>query len=170
MKNRIKLVLLMLLLAAPMLVSGSMYALQLGIPEKQVARGALLPDLQPLQQWPLDWQASGEWWLVWIADAPCQATCQQLADQWWRVHRALGREADRVYRLRIEMAVNESRPLTEALPGERVVHWQGNAPDWAAPGQTWLVDPEGRVVLAYDADAPAADLHRDLMRLLRVNR
>lgn len=170
MKNRIKLMLLMLLLAAPMLVSGSMYALQMGIPEKQMARGELLPDLQPLQQWSLDWQASGEWWLVWVADTPCQTSCQQLADQWWRVHRALGREADRVYRLRVDTATDEGQQAKEALPGERIAYWQGDVPDWVAPGQAWLVDPEGRVVLAYTADTPAADLHRDLMRLLRVNR
>lgn len=163
MKNRIKLALLMLLLALPVLVSGSMHAFRVGIPEQQVARGELLPGLPPLMEWPLDWQPSGEWWLVWVADDPCLADCQQLADRWWRVHRALGREADRVYRLRAGDVAGA------ALPGERVMDWQQSRPDWAAPGQTWLVDPEGRVVLAYDASTPSRDLHRDLMRLLRIN-
>lgn len=164
MNNRIKLALLMLLLGLPVLVSAGMHALKVGIPERQVAHGELLPDLQSLSHWPLDWQATGDWWLVWVAEEPCLAACQQLADRWWRVHRALGREADRVYRLRA------GGGEAAALPGEQVVDWKQPRPDWAEPGRTWLVDPEGRVVLAYDADTPPGDLHRDLMRLLRVNR
>lgn len=162
MLNRIKLLLLMLLLAAPLLVSTGMYTLQAGIPETKVAKGELLPDLAPLQDWPLDWQASDEWWLVWVAEADCQQACKQQADRLWRMHRALGREADRVYRLRIGGQ--------QELPGEKALPWLAPVPEWANVGDTWLVDPQGQVVLAYDRQTPVAAIHKDLMRLLRVNR
>ncbi|MBE0507842.1 MAG: hypothetical protein IBX50_14210 [Marinospirillum sp.] len=162
MLNRVKLLLLMLLLAAPLLISTGMYTLQAGIPEARVAKGELLPELEPLQEWPLAWQATGEWWLVWVAEADCNQRCEAQADELWRMHRALGREADRVYRLR---AGGSSE-----LPGEKALPWLDVAPPWAVAGNTWLVDPEGRVVLAYDLNTPAAEIHRDLTRLLRINR
>ncbi|MDR9467017.1 hypothetical protein [Marinospirillum sp.] len=161
MSNRIKLLLLMLLMAAPVMASWGMHFFQVGIPEERTARGDLLPDLPPLQEWPLAWQADGHWWLVMAATPDCGKPCSEQADKLWRIHRALGREADRVYRLR---AGGE-----DALPGEEAQAWQATPPWTMSGGDTWIVDPQGKVVLAYDADAPPEDVHRDLMRLLRVN-
>lgn len=161
MSNRIKLVLLMLLMAAPVMASWSMHLLQVGIPEEKTARGELLPEIQPLSEWSLDWQADGRWWLVMAADPACVDRCEQQADKLWRVHRALGREAERVYRLRAG--------AEESLPGEMAKSWQGPPPEGVEPGHAWIADPQGRVVLAYQADVDPGDIHRDLMRLLRIN-
>ncbi|NOG31915.1 hypothetical protein HLB35_09350 [Halomonas sp. TBZ9] len=66
-----------------------------------------------MNQWPLEWQASNERWsLVWSAPQACAAECQAQADQWWRMHRALGRKAIRVERLRL------SEQQQKVLPGK----------------------------------------------------
>ncbi|SFC40153.1 hypothetical protein SAMN05660443_2527 [Marinospirillum celere] len=161
MSNRIKLLLLMILMAAPVMASWSMHLFKVGIPEQQTAKGDLLPELPPLAEWPLDWQADGRWWLVMAADQECAAVCDQQADKLWRIHRALGREAERVFRLRAGG--------DDALPGEVAEAWTGLPPEGVEPGKAWIVDPQGQVVLAYQADVEPGDIHRDLMRLLRIN-
>lgn len=161
MSNRIKLLLLMLLMGAPVMASWGMHLFQVGIPEERTARGELLPDLPPLQEWPLAWEADGRWWLVMASTPECGEPCAKQADKLWRIHRALGREAARVYRLRAGGQ--------DALPGEQALVWQQEPPWSMAGGDTWIVDPQGRVVLSYSVDAPPEDVHRDLMRLLRVN-
>lgn len=158
---RIKLTALFAIFALPPLVAWGMVTWRVGIPEQRTAHGVLAPAVPSLSQWPLAGLGAlpeqGDWLLAF----DCSSACPERADQWWRLHRALGREAPRVTRLRIGGA-------EEALPGELVARW-ASLPAWQEDGQTWLLDPRGEVVLAYAENVPPRDVLDDLNRLLRLN-
>ncbi|WP_240935939.1 hypothetical protein [Billgrantia bachuensis] len=159
--QRLKLLALIAVFALPMLTAWIMLTWRVGIPEEHTAHGELAPPVPSLPEWPLvERQASfdgGDWVLAF----DCTRDCEALADRWWRMHRALGREAPRVTRLRIGGSA-------EALPGEEVSQWR-EMPEWQAAGAVWLLDPQGRVVLRYDDSVAERDVKDDLTRLLKRN-
>ncbi len=163
--SRLKLLALIAVFALPMLVAWVMVTWRIGIPDERTAHGELAPDLPALSQWPLepssdalvDLQNTGDWVLAF----DCSSNCEAMADQWWRVHRALGRDAPRVSRLRIGGS-------SDTLPGESVTQWSSR-PDWQRPGQVWILDPRGGVVLSYSVGVDAEDVLADVNRLLRIN-
>ncbi|WP_372610020.1 hypothetical protein [Halomonas sp.] len=159
--SRVKLLALIAVFALPMLVAWVMVTWRIGIPDERTAHGQLAPDLPSLSEWPVagpnDALDTGDWILAF----DCSSNCEVMADQWWRVHRALGREAPRVSRLRIGGS-------SDTLPGEMVTQWS-TRPDWQQPGQVWILDPRGRVVLSYSVEVDAEDVLADVNRLLRIN-
>ncbi|MCH4565019.1 hypothetical protein MKP05_18125 [Halomonas sp. EGI 63088] len=159
---RFKLLALLAVFVLPLLVAWIMVAWRIGIPEQRTAHGELEPDIPALAQWPL---AEPRTMLPedggWVLAFDCAGACEALADQWWRLHRALGREAHRVRRLRIGGAA-------QALPGEVVARWS-TPPDWHRPGHLWVLDPRGEAVLGYSAGVEARDVLDDVNKLLRMN-
>ncbi|MDN3526504.1 hypothetical protein QWY79_14630 [Halomonas sabkhae] len=160
-RGRFKLLALFAIFAMPMAMAWAMVEWRLWIPDERTAHGRLQADLPMMSDWPLsgtDQQGPDDWLMVFDCRAPCDAE----ADRWWRVHRALGRDAHRVSRLRIGGAPGAS------LPGENVVGWQAR-PDWAQPGNLWLLDPEGRPVLSYGTEVETSHVLEDIERLLELN-
>jgi hypothetical protein len=159
-RSRLKLLALMAIFALPMLVAWVMVAFRIGIPDQRTAHGELAPEVPVLADWPIEAAEDalgGDWLLAF----DCAEDCDASADQWWRVHRALGREAHRISRLRIGEAA-------EALPGETLARWT-SSPDWRDPGRLWVLDPDGRPVLSYASGVDAADVLDDIEKLLRMN-
>lgn len=159
---RVKLLLLMALFAAPLVVAWVMVTWRVAIPEARSAHGRLAPEVPALAEWPLAAPATGEGWRLAF---DCRLDCADQADRWWRLHRALGREAPRVERLRIVAA---GAPGQETLPGERLARWR-MPPAWSEPGALWLLSPQGEVLLGYPPGAPLREVMDDLQHLLRVN-
>ncbi|WP_046078747.1 hypothetical protein [Halomonas sp. HG01] len=158
--SRFKLLALFAVFLLPMAVAWGMVEWRLGIPEGRTAHGQLTPEVPALAEWPLagmDKQGADDWVLAF----DCPAACDEQADRWWRLHRALGREAHRISRLRLGGG-------GEALPGAAAVAWTGAAP-WRSPGRLWVFDPEGRAVLAYAPDVETAQVLEDLELLLERN-
>ena len=157
-----KLIALIAIFALPLVSAWVMVEWRIGIPDQRTAHGELAPDIPPLAHWPLaDHGGEGDADL-WLLAFDCSRDCAALADQWWRLHRALGREAPRVGRLRI--GGDEA-----SLPGERQARWQGQPPEWQSPGRVWLLAPGGEALLTYAADVEARDVLDDIQHLLRVN-
>jgi hypothetical protein len=156
-----KLLALFAVFAVPMLVAWVMVTWRIGIPEQRSAHGELAPDLPVLSDWPLQGRSGLAEEGDWVLAFDCTANCEVHSDQWWRLHRALGREAPRVSRMRIG---GDSEPL----PGESVTHWV-SPPDWTRPGRLWVLDPRGQPVLGYDVGVEPGDVLDDLNRLLRLN-
>src|SRR5690606_1155470 len=140
---RMKLIALFAIFALPMLVAWAMVTWRVGIPDERTAHGRLDPGLPALASWPVD-AATKQGVRDWVLVYACPESCDQEADRWWRLHRALGKNAERLSRVRI----GGEAP---ALPGESITHWQGVVPSWASPGAAWISDPAGRVVLQYVA-------------------
>lgn len=165
-RSRLKLLLLFACFLLPVVIAWVMVNWRLGIPEGRTAHGELHPEVPALSDWPLS-RAGGasnglndgasDWLLVFDCTEPCDAR----ADRWWRVHRALGRDADRLARLRIGGDGT-------ALPGERVVQWT-HAPDWGSSGDLWLLDARGQAVVHYSAGVKAEDVLNDIERLFKMN-
>ncbi|MFN3881615.1 MAG: hypothetical protein ACK4L8_09330 [Nitrincola lacisaponensis] len=163
MKSRIQLLLLIMILGAPMPVAWAMLHWQVGIPEGHVARGELQHNLPPLSEWPLQEHPGGHWLLIWSAPAVCDVTCQAEADRWWRMHRAMGRQAARVERVRL------SEQEQTLLPGETLALWQSVRLPGVEDYQVWLADPQGNIVTRYPAGVDLRAVHKDLEHLLKRN-
>lgn len=159
--SRLKLLALIALFALPLLVAWSMVTWRVGIPEQRTAHGELAPDLPALAAWPLADAPAAELMGDWVLAFDCGERCAALADQWWRLHRALGREAPRVSRLRVGGEVR-------ALPGETVAYWT-ERPAWHGSDRLWVLDPQGLPVLAYGPEASPREVLDDVNRLLRMN-
>ena len=159
-RQRLKLLALFAIFALPVVLAWGMVQWHIGIPDERTAHGQLQPALPDLSRWPLtavEKDGASDWLLVF----DCPEACEASADRWWRLHRALGREADRVSRLRIG---GDAAPL----PGAAVAQWT-QAARWRGEQRLWILDPEGRVVLGYGAGVAASDVLTDLRRLLRMN-
>ncbi|ATJ82917.1 hypothetical protein ACFPTY_07930 [Halomonas beimenensis] len=158
--SRLKLLALFGVFVLPMAMAWGMVEWRLGIPEARTAHGRLDPAVPPLAAWPVQGvrKAGDEDWLLAF---DCPAACASEADRWWRLHRALGREAHRLSRLRIG---GSGAPL----PGAAAAAWR-ELPPWRSPGRLWVVDPEGRAVLEYPAGVPADQVLADIERLLELN-
>ncbi|WP_346798138.1 hypothetical protein R5M92_04415 [Halomonas sp. Bachu 37] len=162
-RQKLKLLCLIAVFALPMLVAWVMVTWNIGIPQQRTAHGELDPAIPYLHQWPLEraWVNSEVETATWMLAFDCERECAAQADEWWRVHRALGKEAPRISRLRIGGEI----PL---LPGEESRSWR-ERPAWASPGGSWILDPRGRPVLAFAAGTPAKAVLEDINHLLRMN-
>lgn len=156
---RLKVALLFAIFAAPIVTSWAMVTWEVGIPKGHTAHGSITLEVPPLQDWPLmaSIDASEHWTLVF----ECNTHCEEQQDELWRLHRALGREATRLQRLRIGGG-------DATLPGETMTAWE-SAPSWRSTNDVWLFDPMGRPALAFGAGVPAADILDDIRHLFKVN-
>ncbi|MBA2777301.1 hypothetical protein [Billgrantia kenyensis] len=159
--QRLKLLALIAIFALPVISAWVMVQWRVGIPEQRTAHGELAPDVPTLVQWPLAEYRLAEEEGDWLLAFDCSVACAEEADRWWRLHRALGREAPRVTRLRIGGEI-------DPLPGEVATEWL-DIPDWQAPGRVWVIDPGGQVVLSYGREVGQREVMDDLSHLLRMN-
>lgn len=115
-------------------------------------------------------------WLVLTLAQDCDEACKSALHETRQVHIALGRESDRVERalwapdlaaqeledypelMRVELAAG--RALPDDLPGSGTL---------SESYQTYVIDPNGNVVLRYDRNNSGEDLLDDLKRLLRIS-
>ncbi|TDX31118.1 hypothetical protein DFO67_104384 [Modicisalibacter xianhensis] len=160
-RQRLKLLALIGVFIGPLIVAWSMVEWRVGIPDERVAHGQLMPALPNLQAWPMQASSLSLGPFDWVLAYDCAMDCPAIADRWWRLHRALGREAPRLTRLRFG-------GQTGALPGEIVAQWRAR-PGWSHEGSLWLIDPEGQVVLSYRPYHEAEEVLEDLRHLLKMN-
>ncbi|TVU73689.1 hypothetical protein [Cobetia crustatorum] len=195
MRQRLKLVALLGLLFAPLPLAWAMLNAQVGIPDGRVANGALLPAVAPLPEWSLRYIGEEQdaslvetgmppqiargadeerFWLSW-PESEDSRQAEVQAERWWRLHRALGKEAPRLGRLVV--AAQEFQHAQ--VPGEQraLGEWpvadlhSAATPesDATLPESLRLIDPQGRVVLAYGADVTPKAVLTDVRRLLKRN-
>ncbi|GHA85676.1 hypothetical protein [Modicisalibacter luteus] len=160
-RQRLKLLALIGLFIGPLIVAWSMVEWRVGIPNERVANGRLMPALPNLEEWPLSAPVPAVGTFDWVLAYDCEVDCLAVADRWWRLHRALGREAPRLTRVRFG-------GQADALPGEVLSQWRVR-PAWSREDSLWLIDPEGRVVLSYRPHHEAEDVLEDLRHLLKMN-
>lgn len=159
-RQRIKLVMIFVVFSLPMVAAWGMVQWGVGIPDRHMAHGEVGLQLPSLNEWPLtvNTESSED---TWTLAFDCTQQCEQRMDEFWRLHRALGREAPRMTRLRIGGD-------SQALPGEVTSQWR-QEPGWQEDNNAWLFDPFGRPALLFDANVPAADILDDIRHLFKVN-
>lgn len=118
----------------------------------------------------------GKWTMMHIGPGACEAGCQAALVTTRQVRRALGRDMDRVQRV---FVVTTGRADTgmlatehpgigvageDAATGELLRRVGGHS-----PGDVYLTDPLGNLVMRYDARVTMKGMHADLKRLLQVS-
>ena len=123
----------------------------------------------------------GQWLLVAVADAACDALCEQQLYLQRQLREALGREKDRVDRVWL---IGDAAPVPERLanglrgatvlrvPEVQLAQWLAPAAGHALAEHFYVVDPMGNWMMRFPArmdTAGAAKAKRDLERLLRAS-
>ncbi|GGY35323.1 hypothetical protein GCM10011297_05530 [Bacterioplanes sanyensis] len=134
-RPRIKLLLLLLVLAAPVPVAWAMWHWQWMVPDGVGVEALVQPQIAPLTQWLPEFgdEHQADFYLL----LNCQQQCP--AERIWRIHRALGRDAERVWRWRVGETLSQS-----GLPGESL---KAVPAPFKAP--LALADHQGRIVLLF---------------------
>jgi len=123
----------------------------------------------------------GQWLLVAVADAACDALCEQQLYLQRQLRESLGREKDRLDRVWL---VSDAAPVPERLdnglrgatvlrvPAEQLSKWLAPVAGHSLAEHLYVVDPMGNWMMRFPArmDAKgAARAKRDLDRLLRAS-
>ena len=122
-----------------------------------------------------------QWLLISVANAGCDAACQQRLYFQRQLKEALGKEKgrlDRVWLITDGMLVDERlRPALVDLtslrvPADQLAQWLPPAPGQRLEDHLFVVDPLGNLMMRFPANmdaAGAAKAKRDLDRLLRAS-
>jgi len=187
-KGRIKMLLVLLVCAAPVLASYFTYFVVR--PETRNNYSTLILPTRAMPALPLrglDGGAldarslQGQWLLLALGPADCGADCQRRLFMQRQLREMLGRERDRVDKVWfVTDAGAPSAALLAALGGDAAMHvlraqreplsaWLEAAPGQALEDHLYLVDPMGEWMIRVPADADPARVKRDLDKLLRAS-
>ncbi|CAN7261922.1 MULTISPECIES: SCO family protein [unclassified Variovorax] len=186
--GRWKMILVMLCCAAPVIASYFTYYVIR--PEGRRVYGELvdpqrsLPDLVATTRDGAPVRLStlkGQWLLVAVGDAGCDALCEQQLYLQRQLRESLGREKDRLDRVWL---VSDAAPVPERLnnglhgatvlrvPAAQLAQWLAPASGHALAEHLYVVDPIGNWMMRFPARMDAAGASRakrDLDRLLRAS-
>ena len=186
--GRVRMLLVMLVCAAPILLSYFTYYVIR--PQSTSSFGQLiepqreLPALAAtdLQGQPVDVQSlRGQWLFMMVAGGACDSACERMLYIQRQLHKSLGREKDKVDRVWLvsdKAAISDS--LLLALQGATVLRVDAQAlSQWLYPAQGlaltdhfFLVDPMGRWMMRFPSKQEGAEapvkIKRDMERLLRA--
>lgn len=109
--------------------------------------------------------ADGTWRLL-IVEESCQQICQQRLESYRRMHVALGRKSNGLSR--VLMSSNQAKYEDEFLYRADISKMNSVKKEQLSH-KAWLVDPAGWLVMSFDADQDAAELHKDILKLLKNN-
>lgn len=114
----------------------------------------------------IDFVGTPNTWRLLIFADDCEQTCQTRLESYRKMHIALGRKSSDLSRILITSAMFESNdPFLYQLSTTDLSLTK--RPELA--NKVWLADPQGWVVMSFAADQPAAELHQDILKLLKAN-
>jgi len=185
--GRIKMLLVLLVCAAPVLASYFMYFV--ARPDSRTNYGALILPTRSMPALPLrsldgaPVQAlalRGQWLLIAVGPSDCAEPCQQRLYMQRQLREMLGRERDRIDKLWL---VTDDGELPAALrtalaadpawtvlrvPGDALAGWLQPEAGASLGDHLYLVDPMGEWMMRFPPNAEPARVKRDLDRLLRA--
>jgi hypothetical protein len=187
--GRVKMLLVLLMCAAPVIASYLTYYVIR--PEGRTNYGTLiqpsrsLPASLPLTA--LDGSAvnaasiKGNWLLVVVAPGACGEACEKQLFMQRQLREMLGKERDRLDKLWL---ITDNTPLTPVLqqavggpvpvkalrvPRDALAAWLSPEPGSTLEAHLYIVDPLGEWMMRMPADAQPQRVKRDLDRLLRAS-
>ena len=188
---RVLLITIALLFFAPLLLAVMMRSGWWNFtPSKLSNRGTLV---QPASAFPVDAtqeldaptapSGHGGWTVVYLLPRHCEQACQKSIAALRQVHLATGRDRDRVglWMLTSQPPGENERSMLHAIyPGFQLrldpdgrakallagLHGSHGDSFGDSPGQAFLLDPGGNIILRYAAGFDPRDLRQDLDRLL----
>jgi len=186
--GRIKMLLVLLVCAAPVLASYFSYFVLR--PQGRTNYGALVQPtrslpalpLRTLDGQPVDAQSlRGQWLLLALGPADCSGDCDKRLYMQRQLREMLGRERERIDKIWL---VTDAAELPAALrtalqadaalrvlraPREALAAWLQPDEGHALEDHLYLVDPMGEWMMRMPADPDPARIKRDLDRLLRAS-
>jgi len=173
-KSTRTLLLIVGLLASPVVVASALYLS--GWQPTGKPSGELLQPPRTLVT-PLAANTEGRWLIVVAGAGSCDQTCVQLLDETRRIHVALYKQMPRVARLWLSddqaAVLHDGTRLQQQQPDlvtADVSTANRKSFDMDSAGyRVYLMDPQGRLVLRYPADAPPKGILKDMERLLRYS-
>jgi hypothetical protein len=186
--GRIKMLLVLLVCAAPVIASYLTYFVIR--PDARSNYGTLIAPTRTIPDLPLralDGNAvrasslKGQWLLVAIGNADCDAPCQKRLFMQRQLREMLGRERERIDRV---WFVTGAAPLSPQIrtafgadagsqalyvPREALAGWLEADAGHALEEHLYLVDPMGEWMMRMPVDGDPARVKRDLERLLRAS-
>ena len=187
-QGRWKMVFVLLCCAAP--VVASYFTYYVVRPESRSVYGELVDPQRPVPNItgtqrdgkPIQLSSlKGQWLLVAVADAGCDALCEQQLYLQRQLRESLGREKDRLDRVWI---VSDAAPIPERLdnglrgatvvrvPAAQLARWLAPSAGHALAEHFFVVDPMGNWMMRFPAGmdtAGAGRAKRDLDRLMRAS-
>lgn len=120
----------------------------------------------------------GKWSLIMLGDGHCDEVCQTVLHETRQVRLALNKDRDRVQRVFYTTDGILDREFIETEhPGLVVI--DENAPiasvlleaiDAREPGDVFLVDPIGNLIMRFPRETGMGGIHSDLKQLLKLSR
>jgi hypothetical protein len=186
--GRWKMLAVMLMCAAPVIASYFTYYVIR--PEGRSVYGELIDPQHELPKLvatdrngaPVDFATlKGQWLLVAVADAACNALCEQQLYLQRQLRESLGREKDRMDRVWL---VSDAAPVPERLdnglrgatvlrvPADQIAKWLTPVSGHSLAEHLYVVDPMGNWMMRFPARMDAAGASRakrDIDRLLRAS-
>ncbi len=195
--HRWKLIFLAALFFVPLGISFYWYyGLDTVRPGASVQKGELIQPPRPLPQLALPLAQGGvtsaeflerTWTLVYLAPGPCDTACRDRLAELRQLRLALGRDRNRVggvllysgeapaldwltreHAGLVAASVDDARARTELLP--RFAGEDDSPEALLRAGRVYIVDPNGNLMMRYEAGTALRDIHDDLKRLLRLSR
>ncbi len=189
--GRVKMLLVLLVCASPVIASYLTYFVirpegrtnysELIVPTRPVPPALELP-LTDLQGLPVTAASlRGQWLLVVVADAGCDAACEKALLLQRQLRETLGKERDRVDKLwlvtdsqpvrpEVLQAIGSGTPATVLrVPRDALARWLEPAPGHGLEQHLFVVDPMGQWMMRVPADPDPARLKRDIEKLLRAS-
>ena len=186
--GRIKMLLLLLVCAAPVIASYfTFYVIK---PQSRINYGELILPVKPvpdaqlrlLDGKPYDFGAlKGKWVLLTVDGGACPTACVEKLYKMRQVRATMGKDADRIENA--WLIDDEGQLETQVIRAYDATHMlraQGNPflatfPPAEGAGASqrdhiYLIDPLGNLVLRYPKNADPAKMKKDLERLLRYSR
>jgi hypothetical protein len=123
----------------------------------------------------------GQWLLVVVADAACDAACEKHLYLQRQLRETLGGDKDRLDKLwlvtdttapraEVMAAIAQGQPATVLrVPRDALAGWLAPAAGHALSDHLYIVDPMGRWMMRAPAQVDPARLKRDLEKLLRAS-
>jgi len=185
-RARIKLLLIVLACAAPVIASYFTYYVIR--PEGRINYADLIEPQRPVGAFPVQGPAGeagtfeqfrGKWLLVTAAPANCPEDCRDRLYQMRQVRLMTGRERDRVQR--VWLVTDPGTPPPSVLAEHDGLQWLRVDPealanafpagsDTAATRHVFIVDPLGNLMMRFPVAADPARMKKDLSKLLRASR
>lgn len=148
------------------------------VPKKTSNHGELISPVQPIDGFSLrnldatDYDKHafiGHWSLLYVQPQPCQKACLMRIHNLRQLHIALGKDQRRLQRILLTYKVNPTlhQTLHQQYPQMRYALYKRQQA--LSPGDIYLCDPEGNVMMRYLPGASIDDIYADIEHLLKAS-